>query len=294
MHRRLFAAGLPLLLTGQTAPEPAEKPVEFLCPMDADVRQAKPGRCPRCGMKLVAGLPDPLEYPVRVSMTPANAKPGQRVRLHFFLTHPRTGRPVENLELVHERVFHLFLISEDLEHFAHEHPQPAGPGHFVFDWTFDRGGLWRVLCDFYPAGGTPQLVSRSILLPGGSLRRARLAPSASFSAAGKNLTAELRLEPAQPIAGEKTLLFYRLSPREKVEPYLGAWGHMLVASADLVDLIHTHPFLIDGGMATPPTDAKLVQFNVIFPRAGVHRVWAQFERDGIVNTIPFNVPVTAL
>jgi hypothetical protein len=86
------------------AQEPAEKPVEFICPMDADIRQLMPGKCPRCGMKLVAGLPDPVEYPVRVETTPRNPKPGEKVRLRFTIQHPKTGKPVPELELVHERL----------------------------------------------------------------------------------------------------------------------------------------------------------------------------------------------
>src|SRR6185369_14562645 len=34
----------------------AEERVEFVCPMDRDVRTLAPGKCPKCGMKLVAGL----------------------------------------------------------------------------------------------------------------------------------------------------------------------------------------------------------------------------------------------
>ena len=32
----------------------------------------------------------------------------------------------------------------------------------------------------------------------------------------------------------------------------------------------------------------------IFRRPGVHRVWVQFQRKGVVNTIAFNVPVAAI
>ena len=41
------------------------------------------------------------------------------------------------------------------------------------------------------------------------------------------------------------MLFFRVKPADGLEPYLGAWGHMLAASDDLIDLIHTHPFLAD-------------------------------------------------
>jgi hypothetical protein len=268
------------------AQEPGEKPVEFLCPMDPDIREKKPGRCPRCGMKLLPGLPDPIEYPVQLQLMPRAPKPGQMAKMRFTILHPKTRRPVPDLELVHERVFHLFLISEDGRHFAHEHPEPVAPGVFEFTWKFPQGGGWRALCDFFPAGATPQLIPQTILL----------APSAPTPAppSAANLQASLRLEPAQPLAGEQTLLFYRLSPREEFEPFLGAMGHMLVASADLIDMVHTHPFLIDGAPAAPPADHKLIQFNLIFPRAGRYRVWSQFQRAGRVNTFAHDVEVKAL
>jgi hypothetical protein len=289
--RRLFLAASSSVLLAQQADE---KPVEFLCPMDADVRQLKPGACPRCGMKLVAGLPDPIEYPVELTTTPRNPKTGEKVRLQFTIRHPKTGKPAGELGLIHERVFHLFVISEDLQHFAHVHPEPISPGVFGLDFVFPTGGMWRLLTDFYPSHATPQLVAKTLLLPGGTLLPAQLSPDAGQPKQAGNIRVSLKLGPEEPIAGEKTLLYYRIEPREDFEPFLGAMGHMLVASPDLIDLMHTHPFLIDGGLATPPTDAKLVQFNVIFPRPGVYRVWAQFQRAGLVNTIPFNVAVKNL
>jgi len=35
-------------------------------------------------------------------------------------------------------------------------------------------------------------------------------------------------------------------------------------------------------------------FNVIFPRARTYRVWVQFQRKGVLNTVAFNIPVTEL
>jgi hypothetical protein len=61
---------------------------------------------------------------------------------------------------------------------------------------------------------------------------------------------------------------------------------MLAVSDDMVDLIHDHPFLADGG--------PQMQFNMIFPRARAYRVWVQFQREGVINTAAFNVPVREL
>ena len=94
------------------------------------------------------------------------------------------------------------------------------------------------------------------------------------------------MEPEQPIAGTKTLMFFQLNPGDGLEKYIGAWAHMLAVSEDLIDTIHAHPFLANGG--------PQVQFNMIFPRPGVYRVWVQFQRLGVVNTVKFDVPVNEL
>lgn len=288
MHRRRFlatAASLPVLLG--PPPQDPDK-VEWLCPMDKDVRSAKPGVCPRCGMKLVPGIPDPVEYRLLLDVTPAAWKPGERIRMRFEIRDPRTNQRVTKLQVIHEKLFHLFLVSGDLSFFAHEHPEPQADGTLLFKTVLPKPGFYRILGDFYPVGGTPQLAVLSILSAGSeqiSFATPRLtAQMAPQSTA--NLKVALRTEPAAPIAGLKTMLFFELEPTTGLEPYLGAWGHMLVASADLIDLIHTHPFLASGG----PNQ----QFNVVFPRPGMHRIWVQFQRLGIVNTAVFTVPVRGL
>src|SRR5262245_56568950 len=134
--------------------------------MDPDVRSAKPDRCPKCGMKLVAGIPDPKEYRVGVKLEPRAVKPGQPVTMTFRVSDPQSGKPVTQFELIHERLFHLFLISQDLRYFAHEHPELQRDGSFTFAAKLPVGGLYRVICDFYPVSGTPQMIARTIVLPG--------------------------------------------------------------------------------------------------------------------------------
>jgi hypothetical protein len=260
--------------------------------MDKDVRSKVPGKCPRCGMTLVAGIPDPHEFPVRITTAPKILKPGEESLLTFRVQDPSTGKTVRDFEIMHERLFHLFLISQDMQFFQHVHPVMRADGSFNLDVKFPHAGLYRVLSDFYPKGATPQLIANTLFVPGAGMKMAPaklivdLAPNHT-----ENLEVSLTMEPPQPIAGMKTLMFFRLTPSEGVEPYLGAMGHMLAASADLIDMIHTHPFLVtdpDGGAV------KQIQFNLIFPREGIYRVWVQFQRKGVVNTAVFNIPVTVL
>jgi len=277
---------LPLLAAAWQ--EPQETPVDWVCPMDPDVRSKTPGTCPRCGMKLTPGLPDQVQYPMLLTVAPRLFKPGQTVDLRFEILDPKNGRRCTRFLVVHEKLFHLFLISGDLRYFAHEHPEPQADGTFLFRTQLPKSGFYRVLGDFYPAGGAPQMAVQTLFTPGSPLDG--LAPPhllADMAAKqGVNTLVTLATDPAEPIAGLKTLLFFTLSPGARIEPYLGAWGHLLAASADLIDLIHTHPFIAAGG--------PQIQFNIVFPRPGMYRLWAQFQRDGQVNTTVFNISVKAL
>jgi len=270
-----------LVLQAQNSSAP---PLDFVCPMDPDVRAAIPGQCPRCGMKLKAGVVDALEYPVQLTFHPRIIHPNTAVDLTFVIRDPKKGEPVRNFEVIHEKLFHLFIVSEDLTHFVHDHPTLVKDG-FRFRTTFPAPGMYRLLSDFYPTGGTPQLIERTVLVPGPVESKPPLAADLKPKR-GENLEVELVTEPAVPIAGAKTLMFFRVKPAEGLEPYLGAWGHMLAASDDLIDTIHNHPFLADGG--------SQIQFNQIFPRARTYKVWVQFQRLGVVNTVAFTIPVSAL
>ncbi|MBV8811650.1 MAG: hypothetical protein JO033_23530 [Acidobacteriaceae bacterium] len=291
LSRRAFhRAAATALLSGaaglsgrQTKPDTTPDSLDWVCPMDPDYRSAKPGVCPRCGMKLVLGIPERIEYMLEVNHSPEQLRPGQPVDLTFRVRDPRTGLRVSRFELVHEKLMHLFVVSENLQFFAHEHPLLQTDGSFTLSMKLPSGGMYRMLADYYPAGSVPQLSVETLFVEGSSVP-VKLAPCLTPSKA-TNLSASLSMDPEQPLAGFETKLFYTLDPAEGLEPYLGAWGHMLAASADLIDLIHLHPFLATGGD---------VQFNVIFPRPGLYRIWTQFQRKGAINTVIFTVPVKAL
>jgi len=254
----------------------------WACPMDPDVRQHDPGTCPRCNMKLVQGLPDPVEYHMDLKVTPQVPRPGMPLRLSFAIHDPWKDKPVTKFQPVHERLFHMFVVGPNLEFFLHDHPVFAPDGEFHYDnLVLPTSGMYRVLGDFYPDAATPQLITRTVILPGQAPPPASLTKDYAAKDA-KNLNVQFSTVPPQPIAGITTQLHFKLTPGDGFEQYLGAWGHMLVASDDLIDMIHLHPFIADG--------SSEVQFNVVFPRPDhYYRVWVQFQRKGVVNTARFDV-----
>jgi hypothetical protein len=278
-----LASGATLAAQQKTGANDGAASRDWICPMDADVRADKPGLCPRCGMKLVPRIPERVEYPLEIEHAPAAILPGRPIDLTLRVLNPDTGRAVREFEIVHEKLMHLFVVSENLEFFAHEHPVPESDGTFKLALKLPYGGMYRLLADFYPAGATPQL-ALSTLYASGRASVAKLEPSLTPSKAA-NLTAALRCDPPELLSGLESRLTFSLNPAADLQLYLGAWGHMLTASSDLIDLLHLHPFLATGGE---------IQFNVIFPRAGLYRIWAQFQRSGVVNTTVFTVAVRAL
>ncbi len=250
--------------------------------MDQDIHLDHPGKCPRCGMTLVLKVPDRVEYPLVLTVEPRSIQPGQEATLILRVLDP-AGKQVRHFETVHEKLIHLFVVSEDLEFFAHVHPVYRQDGSFVLAMRLPKAGMYRLLADFYPSGSVPQLAVETLYVKGPS-RAARLVPSLAAQR-GDNLTAGLRLEPDAVMAGLLARIYYDLEPSEGLEKYLGAWGHMLIASEDLIDLMHLHPFLANGAT---------IQYNVLFPRAGNYKVWSQFQRKGVVNTVAFSLKVSDL
>ena len=139
----------------------------FVCPMHPDQRGPRGGRCPRCGMLLVATEPASVgAYLLDIEMKPAVVRPGQPVEVEFLVSHPVTGSRVRRFELMHERIFHLFVVSHDLQYFAHVHPTQIRDGGLRVTITVPTAGAYQLIADFLPEGGSPQLIQRSFLTAG--------------------------------------------------------------------------------------------------------------------------------
>ncbi len=263
--------------------------LDYVCPMDPDVRSDKPGKCSRCGMTLKLGIPDESEFGLELT-TPHNVRPSQPVELKFTFRNPSNGSVVKKFEVVHEKLFHMFIVGDDLKYFVHDHPVAQPDGTFTFTETFPTSGMYRIVADVYPSGGTPQLLTKTVFVSSGASESIPLAgvvlePDLAIQH-GANTDVELVTDPVKPIAGAKTHVWFKFNTADHMQKYLGAWAHMLIASDDTIDLIHEHPFIADGG--------PQMQFDIIFPRAHTYRIWVQFQRDGVVNTIAVNIPVVTL
>ncbi len=151
---RTVACLLILLLAGALwvrvkSPPDSQKDLVYICPMDHDIRSNTPGNCTRCGMKLVEGIPEPIEYHLDLTVTPQPLRALGKARLDFDVRDPWKDNPVTKFTVVHEKLFHAFIVSEDLQFFIHDHPVWENES-FHYDIVFPKPGMYRILGDFYP------------------------------------------------------------------------------------------------------------------------------------------------
>ena len=94
-------------------------------------------------------------------------------------------------------------------------------GAFLQRTTLPKPGAYRLLADYYPAGGVPQLTPSTIATEGytAALVPAGLKPDLAPQH-GENLEAELTTDPPQPLAGKKTLLYVLFEHQSTVDPLM--------------------------------------------------------------------------
>ena len=268
-----------------------DRPDAFWCPMHPDVRAADAGKCPLCGMTLVP-IPPPRvgEYLMDVTISPAFGR-SEAPKVRLTIRDPLTGRPVPAFVTTHERPLHLFIIDRHLDYFRHLHPVRVGAGVFESREPLPPGE-YVVIADFLPEGGRAQMLQRVIVTPG---FRGRMFPPPpelipDDAQAKQHDGVQVRLEASGLTAGKEATLRFALGdaasgqPITDLEPYLGAPGHMLIVNSDLTEADHAHP-----EEATTPGPS--ITFQPLMPATGRYKLWLQFQRRGVVSTVPFVVSV---
>ncbi len=243
----LFTGVAASVALSQNANPPAAQQTAWVCPMHPDYTMETEGKCPRCGMALVRGAPfDVRDYRLDLQTAPPVVKPGERATLRLRISHPGTGEVIRRFEVVHEKQYHLFVIGRDMDHFEHVHPEQQADGTWTIDVTLPKAGYYKVLSDFVPGGGAAQFLPRPLVTAGyeGDLvgDSARLVPDAVLTKTVDDVTATLSYDPATFVAGLYGHLSFRLTdtptgrPISDLQPYLGAFGHTLIASEGVASL----------------------------------------------------------
>ena len=292
---------------GQRTLEVVQQTEEYSCTMHPEIRTTAAGTCPKCGMTLVPVTPPVVDdFNLKLESSPKAPKPNEKLHLRFQVYNPKSGKQVESFYITHDKLFHLFIVSQDMTEFQHIHPTMERDGTFTIETVLPKPGHYKIYSDFYPHDGAPQVLQQNITTAGYTkdllAAQPQLKPDSSLTKTVDGMKIELTLEPENIIAGQKVSLKYHLTdaktgqPVRDLVPYLGAWGHTLTLSEDQSDYVHSHPEEVvpenvDKSKQRGGPDAT---FNAFFPKPGTYRIWTQFQRGETLTTVSFTVKADRL
>ncbi|MEU5670402.1 hypothetical protein ABZ749_08520 [Micromonospora sp. NPDC047753] len=216
------------------------------------------------------------------TLEPADAPAGE---FAFRIAGP-DGRPVTRYDVAHDKQMHLIVARRDLSGFRHVHPERAADGTWRVDTPLAGPGQWRAFADFAPTGGEPLTLGVDVTVPGELTERPLPAPTASTTVDGYTVTLTGAPQPGR--TSSLTLTVSRDGqPVTDLEPYLGAYGHLVALRRGDLAYLHVHPDGAPGDGRTRPGPA--VTFLAEVPSVGSYRLYLDFQHGGRVHTAEFTV-----
>jgi hypothetical protein len=143
-----------------------------------------------------------------------------------------------------------------------------------------QAGRYRAIADF-DVEGRKYVVGTTLTVPGPAPQQPLPAPALTASTDGYQV--ELQ-RPAVLEAGDEAQLTFRISrdgrPVRDLEPYLGAYGHLVALHAPDIAYSHVHPNGTDRSQGA-------ITFDTELHARGAYRLFLQFQTHGRVHTAAF-------
>jgi hypothetical protein len=216
------------------------------------------------------------------------ARRGRDVPVTFTIEGP-DGQPVTAYDVEHEKRLHLIAVRRDFRGFQHVHPELDADGVWSTDLDFSPGE-WRLFADFTPSGAEGLTLGTDVAVTGNY--RPASGPDEDRTARVDGYTVTLE---GDLTAGEDARLTVSVSrngrPVTNLEPYLGAYGHLVALREGDLAYLHVHPDGTPGDGATEP--GPDVVFYAAVPSDGGYRLFLDFKHDGVVRTASFAVSAGA-
>jgi hypothetical protein len=200
------------------------------------------------------------------------------------------GTTVEDFVVDHERELHLIVVGTDLGSYAHLHPTRGDDGTWSVQLPALAPGVYRAFADFAVADGPELTLGVDVIVAGDAVPAALPEPASTVRVDGFDVTLA-----GAPEAGSATELTVSVErdgvPVTDLEPYLGAFGHLVAIRGGDLAYLHVHPVgdVAAGGDRGGPG----VEFSVDVPSPGDYRLFFDFAHAGKVRTAGFTVSVPA-
>ncbi len=214
------------------------------------------------------------------------ARAGEDRQVSFSITGP-DGVAVTDYDVQHEKQLHLIAVRRDFTGFQHVHPVlDEGSGVWSVDLDLTPGS-WRVFTDFKATGAEALTLGADLAVAGGYQPAGPPTEIRTATVGDYEVTLDGDLD-----AGADAELTLSVSkggePVTDLEPYLGAYGHLVALRGGDLAYLHVHPEGAPGDGRTEP--GPEITFSAAVPSAGVYHLYLDFQHDGVVRTVAFTVP----
>jgi hypothetical protein len=204
------------------------------------------------------------------------------------------GTALRDYAVEHEKDLHLIVVRRDATGFQHLHPERDADGRWTTRLRLPEPGSWKVLADFTPADADGAAadgltLAADLTVPGPVVATPLPAEQRTATVDGYTVRLTGRL-----VAGTSSRLALSVSrdgrPVDDLEPYLGAYGHLVALRDGDLAYLHVHP---DGPAPDGPTGGPEVVFTADVPSAATYRLFLDFAHDGQVRTASFSLPTAS-
>lgn len=246
------------------------------------------------------------DYYSTLMWTSPNEPPvaGVPTQVYFFVSNTSTGEPLPSLDVVHERLMHVFIVGQDFQTFVHTHPDdfPNGTsqgskGIYSLSYVFPRPGLYSVVSD-YTYNGLNVIHDFNIQVVGNGTKMG--APQLDYSRNGTFDGYDVSINLSEePVAGKEVEIDYHLSQNgsdvRDLQLLLGTETHVAIFKDDLSTAGHTHAYIPGHFVHLVAMPQKYTGPNVpvryTFTDPGNYVVFAQFKDHGQIITTKFALHV---
>ncbi|WP_116450285.1 hypothetical protein [Blastococcus litoris] len=244
------------------------------------------------GHEAAADLPAGLAVSDRgYTLVPGSRElpPSPAAPVEFRIVGP-DGEAVTGYDVEHDVDLHLIAVRRDLTGFQHVHPELGDDGVWRVPLALDPGA-WRLFADFTPTAlGENLTLGADLAVPGQYSPAPLPAETPTTEVDGFTVVLTGSLEPGRE--SELTLSVSRDGvPVTDLQPYLGAFGHLVVLRDGDLAYLHAHP--VDEVAGAAAASGPHVRFATTAPSAGTYRLFLDFKHDGVVRTAAFTVAARA-
>lgn len=198
------------------------------------------------------------------------------------------GQPVTEYTTAHEKDLHLIVVRTDGAQFRHVHPvMGEATSTWSVPWTWDEAGTYRAYADFTPARQDAEGVTltRTVEVAGDYTP---VDAEATRTDEVDDYTVTLDGDLTAGTTSDLTVTVKRDGePVTTLEPYLGAFGHLVALREGDLAYLHVHP--AGDEPASGDAGGPEVGFGAEVPTAGRYLLYLDFQVDGQVRTAQFVV-----